>query len=185
MQATGYKTEVHVHRMKTRELLENYRNPQDFLEACQLCPNYGKVWSCPPDLPDAYGYLEPYEQAFVIAVKVVYTPETLARVKTSADAEQVRQETYERVKKQLLLTLLNLEKELKKGKCLGAGRCILCGHCTREDGRSCRYPERRRYSVTGFGFDFTKILQEIFKVPLLWNSEGLPEYDVAVTIFAI
>lgn len=180
-----FDTEVYVHKLPIGELLENYRNVETFLESCQLCPNYGKVWSCPPDLPDINGYLEPYEDMFVIAVKIIYPDETRELAKTDADTALIREQTYEQVKKKLLLGLLAVEEECQVGKCLGAGRCILCEHCTREDGKPCRYPHKRRYSVTGFGFDFTKILQEFFEIPMLWSSKGLPCYDVAVAMLAV
>ena len=34
--------------------------------------------------------------------------------------------------------------------------------------------------MTAFGFDFTKLLRELFDMEIKWSSEGLPEYDVAV-----
>jgi len=180
-----YATEVYVHKIPTSDLLMNYRTAGRFLEACKSCPDYGKVWSCPPNLPDAYGYLEAYQEVFVIAVKVLYPKEIRALAKTDTDVKLVREQTYEQVKKRLLIGLLALDEECKTGKCLGAGRCILCSHCTRAEGKPCRNPQKRRYSVTGFGFDFAGILQEMFHIPLLWSSEGLPGYDVAVAMFAI
>lgn len=181
----NYQIEVHVRELPVRELLEHYRNVVLVSDACRLCPHYGKVWSCPPDLPDAYGYLEPYEQAFVIAVKVMYPEAVREMVKNAEDAQMIRDQSYEPVKKQLLRALLSLEEVATAGKTLGAGRCILCDHCTRAAKKPCRYPEKRRYSVTGFGFDFTKIFTEIFNIALLWSKDGLPEYDVAVAMFVV
>ena len=95
-------------------------------------------------------------------------------------AQQLRNQTYEKVKRNLLLTLLELEKEFPEGICIGAGRCILCSKCARRDGEKCRYPELRRYSITAFRFDFARMVKENLGMELLWSSSGVPEYDVAV-----
>lgn len=175
-----YITEVQVRQITKELLMKEYCHPEQFLDSCRLCPYYGKRWSCPPGLPDPFCYLEPYSHAFLVAVKVAYSDEVRRMAISEQEAERIRQESYEVVKKKLLLALLELEKEVPGGKCLGAGKCILCDNCTREEGAPCRCPRKRRYSITGFGFDFSKILQELFGIPLLWSSEGLPEYDVAV-----
>lgn len=176
----AYDTEVQVRKLPSKLLLTKYRDSSRFLDSCKLCPDYGKVWSCPPGLPDAGCYLEDYDQVFLIAVKVLYLEETREQAVSQEATARIRQETYEQVKKRLLLTLLTMEQEVPSGKCLGAGRCILCERCTRADGKPCRFPDQRRYSITGFGFDFTKLLPELLGIPLLWSPKGLPEYDVAV-----
>lgn len=200
----GYNTEIQIRHLSKDELLSEYCCPEYYeesppplawrnvkespppigrwnvLEACRLCPYYGKVWSCPPDLPDTLCYLEPYSQVYLVAVKVQYSDEMRKRAISQSEADRIRQESYEVEKKKLLLALLELEQNMPGRKCLGAGRCILCERCSREEGKPCRYPRKRRYSITGFGFDFTKIFKDIFGIPMLWSSEGLPEYDVAV-----
>lgn len=40
-----------------------------------------------------------------------------------------------------------------------------------------------RFSFSGLGFDLGKISSELLKMPLLWKSEGLPEYNVAIAAF--
>ena len=178
-----YKTDVQVRNISKEELMEKYCFQEQFMESCRLCPYYDRRWSCPPGLPDALCYLEHFSSAYLIAVKVAYSDEIRNKVTSAEEAEYVRQESYEVVKRKLLLALLELEKMIPAGKSLGAGRCILCEHCTREEGKPCRYPQRRRYSITGFGFDFTGILKDLFGITLLWSTKGLPEYDVAVAAF--
>lgn len=175
-----YCTETAVRRVSKELLLSCYSNPGQVQQSCCACPHYGKVWSCPPGIPDAACYLEPYDEAFLTAVKVIYPQEQRDAATTARQTERIRQETYEKVKRELLLTLLELEKKLPGSKCMGAGRCILCGKCARETGGNCRHPQDRRYSVTAFGFDFGKMLGELMDIRLLWSPDGLPEYDVAV-----
>lgn len=175
-----YQTEVFVKKISKDRLFQEYRMKEASSESCRLCPNYGKVWSCPPGVPEPLCYLEPYETVFLTAVKVAYSDSVRNGVKSPEQAEEVRQESYEQVKKEILRRLIEAEKEYPGSKMLGAGRCILCEHCAREEGKPCRFPEKRRYSITSFGFDFSKMLQEILGIPLQWSSDGLPEYDVAV-----
>lgn len=179
----NYKTDVQVRKISKEELMNKYCLQEQFMESCSVCPYYGRRWSCPPGLPDAFCYMEPFSNAYLITVKVIYPDEIRNKATLAKEAECVREESYEVVKRKLLLALLELEKVIPGGKSLGAGRCILCEHCTREKGKPCRYPQRRRYSITGFGFDFTGILKDLFGIPLLWSTKGLPEYDVAVAAF--
>lgn len=175
-----YRIEVNCKQIAKEELLSCYLNPGSVSEACRLCPDYGKVWSCPPGVPDAAAYLEAYKGCFLIAVKVIYSKETLAAADSAKKAAEIRLRSYEKVKRNLLITLLALEGHVPGGLCIGAGRCILCEKCAREDGRACRYPDWRRYSITAFGFAFAKLLKDKMNLSLLWSQDGLPEYDTAV-----
>lgn len=173
-----------------REILTRILNKEVFFEkylqkhpaedACSLCPYYGKRWSCPPGLPEIRDYLEKYREVCLVVVKVSYPQSVCNRAENSREyAEKIRKVYYEAAKKELLLKLLELEQRLPGSKTLGAGRCILCEHCAREEGKPCRNPRLRRYSITGFGMEFGKMLEEEFQIPLLWKAQGLPEYDVA------
>ncbi len=94
--------------------------------------------------------------------------------------QEIRDRSYEKIKRNLLLTLLELEKVLPEGRCIGAGRCGLCRECTRSEGRGCRYPEMRRYSIAAVGFDCGAMMKEQLDMELIWSKDGgLPEYDVA------
>ena len=102
---------------------------------------------------------------------------------SAAEAQRdPRNQTYERVKRNLLLTLLELEKEFPGGICIGAGRCILVQEMrASRRAKACRYPQLRRYSITAFGFDFSRMVKDNLGMELLWSSNGVPEYDVAVS----
>lgn len=180
MEQIPYDLEVQVRKISVERLLTQYWNPELVSEACKLCPDYGKVWSCPPGVPEADAYLKKFSEGFLIGVKVKYPEEIRKNVSTPEEAQQLRNQTYERVKRNLLLILLELEKEFPEGTCIGAGRCILCRKCARAEGKACRYPQLRRYSITAFGFDFSRMVKDNLGMELLWSSNGVPEYDVAV-----
>lgn len=59
MASVKYDIEVQVSRVSVSRLLSEYWNPDPVREACKLCPDYGKVWSCPPGVPEADDYLKP------------------------------------------------------------------------------------------------------------------------------
>lgn len=174
-----------MNKMGVEQWLRDYCFPDKFCDYCKACPDYGKVWSCPPGIPAVWGYLEHYQEVFTIAVKVIYDNEELICSNTADKAEKLRKNTYGRVKRALLETLLYIEKENPKSLVLAAGSCEQCEHCTRLQGLPCRKPERMRYSFAAFGFDFTKLTKELFCQELLWSQTGLPEYNLAVAAFLI
>ena len=59
MEQIPYDLEVQVRKISVERLLTQYWNPEPVREACKLCPDYGKVWSCPPGVPEADTYLLP------------------------------------------------------------------------------------------------------------------------------
>ncbi len=56
MEQIPYDLEVQVRKISVERLLTQYWNPEPVREACKLCPDYGKVWSCPPGVPEADAY---------------------------------------------------------------------------------------------------------------------------------
>ncbi|MFR3322843.1 MAG: hypothetical protein ACLTSZ_19260 [Lachnospiraceae bacterium] len=40
-----------------------------------------------------------------------------------------------------------------------------------------------RFSYSGLGFDLGRIAEEVLGIPLLWQKQGLPEYNVAIASF--
>lgn len=154
-------------------------------ESCKLCPAYGRVWSCPPGLPDVEDYLHTYDDAYVIAVKLSYSEDIRNTIQTREDADKIRKKSFEVAKKRMLHSLIQKEEEMPHALALGAGKCVLCERCDREDGKYCHFPEKRRYSVTSFGFDFSAILTQCFNLELLWEKDRLPEYEVAVSMLFV
>lgn len=181
-----YQTEVKVTALPVKEWLERYCFPGKFSDACQLCPDYGRVWSCPPGVPTAAEYLGEHRTAYVIGVKILYSQAQRDRALLSPEeTEAVRQGTYGVVKKALLEALLALEKVSPGAITVAAGRCEQCEACTRIQNQPCRRPERMRYSFSAFGFDLTALAMESLGMELLWAAKGLPEYDAALAAFVV
>lgn len=172
--------EVKVVTLSVEEWLEQYCVPEKFAGACEACPDYGKVWSCPPGLPPAKELFASFDRVHLIGMKVVYRKETREAATTPEKTDRLRAATYGKAKRVLLESLLELEKSIPGSWSLAAGRCELCGRCSRVDGLPCRMPERLRYSFSGFGFDLTRIAREVLGLELLWDPQGLPAYNVAI-----
>lgn len=174
-----------MNKMDVEHWLREYCFPETFCDYCKSCPNYDKVWSCPPGVPGAKDFLGNYPEVITIAVKVIYNKEDRVGSITAEMLEKLRQNTYGKVKKILYETLLYIEKENPGTLLLGAGRCEQCENCSRILGLPCRKPEKMRYSLTAFGFDFKKLVKELFDQELLWSQADLPEYNLAVTAMLI
>lgn len=179
-----YRTQVYVETRKVSEWIELYCHPETFCALCRDCPRYGCNWSCPPGVPSAKELIGKYRFVQLIGLKVIYDAGMRQEsMKGSKQEEALRQKTYGAAKKQMLQALLALEEIIPDSMTVMAGCCELCEECTRAKGKGCRHPEQMRFSFSGLGFDLGRISEEILKLPLLWQKEGLPEYNVAVAAF--
>ena len=78
--------EVKVVTLPVEEWLEQYCVPEKFAGACETCPDYGKVWSCPPGLP-------PVKELFASFDRVLEAMSFLKR-KDFSDAEKEEYLTF-------------------------------------------------------------------------------------------
>ena len=46
--SVSYKLETFEKDMPVCDFIEKYVRPEEFIEYCKACGNYGNVWSCPP-----------------------------------------------------------------------------------------------------------------------------------------
>ena len=178
-----YTAQVQTAALPVSRWLAEYCDPRRFQDACRACPDYGNIWSCPPGVPDAAQAFAPFRTVHIIGVRVNYAPETLARARTPELTEQLRQASYGVVKKQLLSTLLELEKAVPGSWTVAAGRCEQCETCARREGRPCRKRSRMRYSFSAFGFDLGELARKELGLELLWAERGLPAYNAAIAAF--
>lgn len=179
-----YRVQVRVKTLTVPEWLQEYCHPEIFVPLCKECPEYGRNWSCPPGVPPVEEIVGKYRFAQVIGLKVLYEDWVRREAAVSSQREEeMREKTYGAAKKKMLQALLALEKEFPDSLTIMAGRCELCAHCARIDGKGCRHPDQMRFSYSGLGFDLGRISAELLEMPLLWQNGGLPEYNVAVATF--
>lgn len=116
--------------------------------ACEanLCGNYGRNWTCPPDCGDVY---ELIERAKAYQFALVY--QTVSTLEDSYDYEGMQEglrrhteitgELSKLINRQIQGTVLQLS----------AGGCKLCDKCAKIDSLPCRNPEKAVVSLEAYG----------------------------------
>lgn len=156
--------------MDMDSFLKLYVRPEDFISRCQACPNYGKLWSCPPYSFDVREFWKGFAKIKVTAYKII----------SDKDGDKIHRDLAEA--KKLLGAELEAEAKKHPGSIsLAAGCCELCGTCSRLEGRPCLFPEKMRYSIESLGGDVVKTLKDLFNIELQWiTQDRLPDYMVLV-----
>lgn len=172
------ETKTAVRIMQVQEFLKCYYQPEQLAQSCAACPSFGKVWSCPPSVPETERFFAPFSRIVLVGVQVYY--DDAQRQAAYGNADAVRAQSYEPAKRSLLEALLCLERHFKGTVAIAAGRCEQCAQCTREQGKPCCKPARMRYSFSGFRIDLTGIAAQQLGMPLVWSKEALPPYQVAI-----
>ena len=169
-----YTIERFQKRVSVKDYIDGYVNVEEFEECCKVCPNYGKVWSCPPYNFKAEDYWEGFSELIVFARKIVFNREISPK-----EAYNIMFE----VKKDMSQELFEMEKEIIGSVSLSAGSCDLCEDvgCTRASQLPCRYPQTMRYSIESIGGNVGLTVSKFMGIKLQWIEEGkVPPYYVLV-----
>jgi predicted metal-binding protein len=125
-------------------------------KACEAnyCGNYGKNWTCPPDvgnvdelIAQAKGYQYALVYQTVSTIEDSYDFEgmvaALARHRDITDGitAAVRQQANEGMLQ------------------LSAGGCIICDKCAKKDNQPCRYPDKAVASLEAYGIYVAKLAE--------------------------
>jgi predicted metal-binding protein len=158
--------------ISVEDYLEGYVAVEEFLEYCKVCPNYGKIWTCPDYDFDVIGYWKQFRSLTVYARKIYFDPDT-----TQEESMRIMQE----VKDDMSRELFELEKQNPGSVSLYAGSCSICGigNCTRPEGLPCRCPDKMRYSIESLGGNVGLTCRKLMKIQLEWIEDGkVPSYFV-------
>ena len=182
-----YDTEVIVKSVSVADMVARYCKPEVFIESCKACPDYGRVWSCPPGVPSAAEFLAGYRTACLAGIKVKYSKKTIEMSQNLSDKEldDFRRSTYGKVKSAMNDSFLEIEKAIPGSVSVAAGRCERCPKCARLEGKPCRFPDKMRYSFSALGFDINAMSDELLRTKLLWSNKGLPKYLMAIAVIFI
>lgn len=177
-----YTTQRYYSSISVSDYLRRYVDVETFLEKCKECPNYGKVWSCPPYDFDVLEYWRQYETLDLIAVKILFDEEYAGKSFPPKEAQQIIEDSLWQVKADLSAELLEKEQAHPGSVSLSAGSCHLCGgQCGKADGEPCRFPEKMRYSIEALGGNVGLTISKLMGIELEWIEEGkLPHYFVLV-----
>lgn len=169
-----YTVEKFEKTIDIKKYIEGYVNVKEFEEFCKECPNYGKVWSCPPYDFDAEKYWEKFSEISIFAYKINFTEDV-----SKEESYQILKE----VKKTMSEELFQLEEITSGAESLSAGSCHLCQGegCTRPQGGACRHPQKMRYSIESIGGNVGLTVRKLMGIELEWIDEGkVPSYFVLV-----
>ena len=178
-----YTLTRHEASIPVSDYIQGYVDIPTFLVACQACPNYGKVWSCPPYDFDVLQYWKGYTTLHLLASKITFDEDVLAREYSKEELAAITNEVLPKEKQQLSEELFLLEKEYPGSVSLSAGSCTLCKNgCAKKEGLPCRYPETMRYSIESLGGNVGLTIEKLMGVKLEWMEEGrLPHHFVLVS----
>lgn len=160
------------------EKLYEYYDPEKVEGFCRSCPNYGRIWSCPPLFFDPVSYLEKFGYVLLIVEKIYPEAEKVNSPETLSDLFQVSRRLFGDSLISLTKNTFSTEKELEV---LIAGNCYFCNVCQREKDLPCKHPEELKYSLESIGFLVGDITKEIMGIQLQWLGDGeKPEFLLMV-----
>ncbi|MDO4555777.1 MAG: DUF2284 domain-containing protein [Lachnospiraceae bacterium] len=174
----NYSTEISID-----DYLKDCVNVAEFLECCKVCPNYNKIWSCPPYDFNPADYWRQYKSFYLYGRKLTFSPEMTARHYDKEALEELTDIILKKEKAQMSSELFEMEKEFPGSISLSAGSCMRCGRggCTRPTGKPCRTPDCLRYSIESLGGNVGLTITKYLNLELLWMEEGkLPDYFILV-----
>ena len=156
------------------EYLRDYVNVEEFLEYCKECPNYGKVWSCPPYDFDPVDYWKSFDRLHIEGVVLHLSRELCEKEYEKEEALKLSGQILKKEKELLAQELYSMED--KNSRSLSAGCCNLCESCRRKDDMPCISPDMMRYSIESIGGNVGLTCTKLLGQELLWCTEGrLPE----------
>ncbi|WP_066496335.1 DUF2284 domain-containing protein [Abyssisolibacter fermentans] len=153
------------------EDLNKYHEPEKIFGFCKRCPNYNKIWSCPPHKFETSDYIDSYNYCSVVRVKIHIKEESRA----NKEAKKLSRKISDNIRLYFDKSLIDIERNFKDTKALYAGSCLLCNNCTRTNNSPCIKQDKMRYSLEALGFQVSGIC-EMFNDKILWSSDKLPEY---------
>ncbi len=171
------KTET-VSKIVTMEELNQHYNPEQVEGYCQQCPNYGRVWSCPPHSFTGISYTKPYNYVLLIAEKI-YPP-------ANAGPDMLN-EVFQKTRRSFGNRLIALsQKHSEQAEVLIAGNCYQCEVCRRETGEPCQKAESLKYSLEAVGYEVGPIAENLLEVPLRWKGKkGSDQPQYLTTVAAV
>lgn len=178
-----YSTTQHTASIAVPEYIERFVDIPTFLNACKACPNYNHLWSCPPYDFEVEAYWRKYRMLYLYAIRIVFEEKYREKAYSPEEMQSLLDRVLPAQKQRLSDFLMEKEKEIPGSISLSAGCCQKCsGGCTRDMGRSCRFPETMRYSIESLGGNVGLTIEKLMGLKLEWMEEGrLPHHFVLVS----
>ncbi len=149
----------------TIESILLYLNPEEFNTYCQTgCENYSTKWTCPPHCPSFMEYAAGYTHIQLILYKTDCDQFAFIEAKERANT------SYSFTKNLLQKNLR--DSESKAERFIGPNSCEICPTCEAVTSNPCHLPHLIRYNLVAFGFNVTKIMEDLFNHQLEWAKAG-------------
>lgn len=136
---------------------------------CKTCPNYNRIWTCPPHDFNTYAYLNHYSTVQLYIAKINLD---VSKVKKEDVADIFNRER--RVFSDRLIAL-----ETSTSEALIAGNCYQCEICQRSLEKPCILEDKKRYSLEALGIK-VGMLSKHAGVELKWLKGEISPYLVTV-----
>ena len=147
------------------EAILPYLNPDEFNAYCQTgCENFSKKWTCPPHCPPFKEYATEHTHIKLILYKT--DCDQFSFIKSEDRALRA----YNFAKDLLQDNLRKSESENQRF--IGPNSCEICTICKAAQEDACHLPHLIRYNLVAFGFNVTKIMEELFDHKLEWAKAG-------------
>lgn len=171
-----FNPEIKTAVISVEEYCRKYRNPDEFIQYCKVCPCYGNIWCCPPFDFDPGKSLMEFRSVCLIGMRVSvddYLKEIISDPVTIGDmAEFITKDC----RRYLDPVILGLERAFPGSRAFHAGRCYRCQYCARLKGNRCIHPNEMRYSLESYGFDVARTAEDLLGFSLEWSGDSLPEH---------
>jgi len=142
-----------------------YLNPEEFNAYCQTgCENFSKKWTCPPHCPSFMTYAADHTHIKLILYK------TDCNQFSFINSEERALTAYNFVKDLLQQNLRKAEAEAERF--IGPNSCEICTICKAASANACHLPHLIRYNLVAFGFNVSKIMEDLFQHQLEWAKAG-------------
>ena len=161
---------VSTHKLPVSKLVSDFRDVDRFMGLCRACPNFGKMWSCPPfeSLPPILD--SKTAQCLLFLYEIDIPP---SESSTGGLSQQNIRRIYDSARAEIDPKLLDLGRNSPSGSLvLLGGSCANCPlpKCARLEKKPCPRPEFMRPSLESLGFDVVAIAKKIFGADLEWAT---------------
>lgn len=161
---------VSTHKLPVSKLVSDFRDVDRFMGLCRACPNFGKMWSCPPFdcLPPILDSKTAQCRLFLYEIDIPQSESSIGRL-----SQQEIRRIYDSARAEIDPKLLALgRKSPSDSLVLLGGSCANCPlpKCARLENKPCPRPESMRPSLESLGFDVVAIAKKIFGADLEWAT---------------
>ncbi|WKY47456.1 DUF2284 domain-containing protein [Eubacteriaceae bacterium ES3] len=167
-------------------LMEEYFDRDKTLGFCKACPNYSKIWSCPPYQFDEELFLKQFKYMHIIGRQYEVPRNDIRLIRDPKAISDYCTEKMEAIKVMTWQTLLEIENEVEGVMGLIPGSCPVCQvqgmECARKSGQPCRFPKLMRFSLESLGFNVVDLVKYEVGMSTKWpENQRLPEILTSVS----